>query len=102
MVFQKNILFILFCFLYGCSDYPSGYREGYEGKDKKQWIVFGRGDYLKGFQSGQAEKFQDDWVLENPVEESLMQCPSIAVRTDPLWFLPADYKEIAPNIYSNE
>jgi hypothetical protein len=99
MALQKKVILILFCFLYGCSDYISGYREGYGGSDKKQWIVFGRGDYLKGFHSGQAEKFQDDWLLENPVEESLMECPSVVLRADPLMFLPAEYKKIATDIY---
>ena len=102
MTFVKLSLFIILFLLSGCSDYPSGYREGYEGNDKKQWIVFGRSNYSEGFYSGQAERFQYDWLLENPIEDSLMQCPSIVERADPLMFLPSEYKEIAPNVYSSE
>jgi len=102
MIIQKTIFFILLCSLYACSDYPSGYREGYEGSDKKQWIVFGRGDYSDGYHSGLAEKFQDDWLLENPVNTNTLHCPAIVVRANTLMFLPAAYKEIAPNIYSSK
>ena len=100
MILQKTVLLIIFSFLYGCSDYQTGYRDGYADSDKKQWLVFGRGDYRNGYSSGQAEKFQDDWVLENPVEPGLLHCPSIVVRVDPLMFLPATYKEIAQDVYS--
>ena len=101
MALQKIAVLILFFCLYGCSDYSSGYRDGYAGSDKEQWIVFGRDDYLKAYSSGQAEKFQQDWVLENPLEPGLLHCPSIIVRADPLMFLPSEYKEIAPGIYSH-
>jgi hypothetical protein len=73
--FLKLNIFIIILFLSACSDYQSGYREGYEGSEQRQWIVLGRADYHDGFHSGQANKFQDDWLLENPIEESLMQCP---------------------------
>lgn len=102
MVLQKTIIFIFFCCLYGCSDYQSGYREGYGDIDKKQWIVFGREDYLNGYESGQAEKFQQDWVLENPVDTEALHCPAVVLRANPLMFLPSEYIEIAPDIYSNE
>lgn len=101
MILQKTIFLILCCSLYGCSDYPSGYREGYEGSDKKQWILFRRGDYINGYESGVAEKFQEDWMLENPVDTGILHCPSIVVRTNPLMLLPAEYREIAQDIYSN-
>lgn len=101
MYLRKVVIFIICFFLYGCSDYQSGYRDGYGEHDKKQWIVFGRDEYLNGYQSGQAEKFQQDWIAENPVETNALHCPAIIVRADPLMFLPPEYKRIAPDIYSN-
>jgi hypothetical protein len=100
MVLQKTVLFILVVSLYGCSDYQTGYIDGYED-NKKQWIVFGSGEYLKGYSIGQAEKFQQDWVSEYPVETNALHCPAIIVRADPPRFLPAEFKEIAQDIYSN-
>lgn len=102
MKLPNNVLVLLLFLFSGCSDYPTGYLEGYEGGNKKQWIVFGRSEYLKGYQSGQAEKFQDDWLLENPVEEGTLHCPTHIFPADPLMFLPVEYKEIAPNIYRSE
>lgn len=100
MTLRNVLVFIICFFLYGCSDYPSGYRDGY-GDNKKQWIVFGRADYLNGYQSGLAEKFQQDWLLENPVDTEALHCPAIIIRANPLMLLPAEYTEIAPDIYSN-
>ncbi len=96
----REFVILALCFsLYGCSDYQTGYRDGYAEHDKKQWFVFGRDRYFKGYHSGHAEKFQQDWVFENPVEENLLHCPSVIVRTDPLMFLPSEYKRIAQDIY---
>jgi len=96
----RKVVILIICFsLYGCSDYQTGYKDGYADNDKKQWVVIGRGEYLNGYFSGQAEKFQQDWVLENPVKTNGLQCPDIIVRADPLMFLPPGYKRIAPDTY---
>ena len=99
MYLQKTVILIICFSLYGCSDYQSGYKDGYGEDDKKQWIVFGRSSYLNGYNSGQAEKFQQDWVLEYPVEPNLLHCPTILDRDDPLTYLLPGYKRIAQDIY---
>ena len=102
-MFLRELILLTLCFsLYGCSDYQTGYRDGYAAHDKNEWIVFGRDRYFKGYHSGQAEKFQQEWVIENPVKENLLHCPTIMVRTDPLMFLPPEYKRIAQDIYQIE
>ncbi len=99
-MYLRKVVILIICFsLYGCSDYQTGYRDGYEENDKKQWVGFGRGGYLNGYFSGQAEKFQQDWVSEILTETNGLQCPDIIVRADPLMFLPPGYKRIAPDIY---
>lgn len=100
MVLKKTITFLLFFSLYSCSDYQAGYKDGYEGIDKRQWLVFGRGDYIDGYQSGEAEKFQQDWVSEYPVEIKGLQCRSIIINADPFMLLPTKFKEISSDIYS--
>ena len=100
MHLRKIIILISCYFIYGCSDYPSGHKDGYESAEKKQWIVFGRSDYMDGFYVGEAEKFQQDWLAENPVETNplRLQCPDVFLA-DPLMFLPAGYKRIEQDIY---
>ncbi len=99
MYIRKTVILIIFFFLYGCGGYPSGHKDGYEGTEKKKWIVFGRSEYLKGFYEGEAKKFQQDWLAENPVEIGGLQCPDTIVRADPLMFLPPEYKRITQDIY---
>ena len=100
MYIRKAVILIICFFLYGCGDYPEGHKDGYEGTEKKQWIVFGRSEYLDGFYEGEAEKFQQDWLAVNPVETNplRLQCPDVFLA-DPLMFLPAGYKRIAPDTY---
>ncbi len=96
----KNIFILVFSLnLYGCSDYQTGYKEGYQGNDKNQWVVFGKEGYFEGYHSGQAEMFQQDWLAENPVETSLLQCPTTFIHTDPLNVLPTGYEQIAQDVY---
>ena len=102
MNLHNSIFSALLLLISGCSDYPTGYNEGYEGSNKNQWIVFGRSEYFNGYHSGQAAKFQDDWLLENPTQVSSLHCPTNIIPADPLMFLPAGYDKIAPDIYRSE
>ncbi len=100
MYFRKVIILIICYFIYGCGDYPSGHKDGYESAEKKQWIVFGRSEYLDGFYAGEAEKFQQDWLAENFTDTNRLrlQCPDVFLA-DPFMFLPTEYKRIAPDTY---
>jgi len=99
MLLRELIVLIICCFIYGCSGYPSGYKDGYGSIDKRQWIVFGRSEYLSGFEAGKAEKFQQDWLAENFSDINHLQCPVVTILADPLMFLPAEYKRVAPDTY---
>ena len=100
MYIRTSVILIICFSLYGCGDYPSGHKDGYEGTEKKQWVVFGRSEYMDGFYEGEAEKFQQDWHAENPVETNplRLECPDVFLA-DPLMFLPAGYKRIEQDIY---
>ena len=99
MCFKKILILIVCSFIYGCGDYPSGHKDGYEGIEKNQWIVFGRSEYLDGFYEGEAEKFQQDWLAENYVETNGLQCTEVIFLVDPFMYLPAEYKRIGPDTY---
>ena len=99
MCFRKILILIVCSFIYGCGDYPSGHKDGYEGIEKNQWIVFGRSEYLDGFYEGEAEKFQQDWLAENLTETNQLQCTEAIFLVDPFMFLPAEYKRTAPDTY---
>ncbi len=90
MLLRELIVLIICCFIYGCSDYPSGYKDGYGSIDKRQWIVFGSSEYLSGFEAGKAENFSDI---------NHLQCPVVTILADPLMFLPTEYKRVAPDTY---
>jgi hypothetical protein len=99
MHFRKVINLIICYFIYGCGDYPSGHKDGYESTEKNQWIVFGRSEYLDGFYAGEAEKFQQDWLAENFTEKNRLECPEVVFLADPFMYLPTEYKRIAPDTY---
>ena len=97
---RKLIILVISCFIYGCSDYPSGYKDGYGSIEKKQWIVFGKKDYLDGFHVGKGDKFQQDWLAENLPETNQLQlhCPDVFLA-DPIIFLPIEYKRTGFDTY---
>ena len=96
----RKIIILFIChFIYGCSDYPSGFKDGYGNNAQEQWIVFGKAEYLEGFQAGKAEKFQQDWLAENYSDINHLQCPVVTILADPLMFLPTEYKRVAPDTY---
>ena len=98
----RKIIILISCYcIYGCSDYPSGHEDGFEGAEKKQWIVFGRSEYLDGFYEGEAEKFQQDWLAVNPVETNPLRlhCPVVTISADSLMFLPVEYKRVGTDAY---
>lgn len=99
MHLEKIIILIACYFIYGCSDYPSGYKDGYENNEQMQWIIFGKEGYLEGFQEGKAEKFQQNWLAENYSDINHLQCPVVTILADPLMFLPAEYKRVGPDTY---
>ena len=90
MCFKKILILIVCSFIYGCGDYPSGHKDGYEGIEKNQWIVFGRSEYLDGFYEGEAENY---------VETNGLQCTEVIFLVDPFMYLPAEYKRIGPDTY---
>jgi hypothetical protein len=98
--FRKTIILIICYFIYGCGDYPSGHKDGYESTGKKSWIVFGRSEYLDGYYVGEAEKFQQDWLAENLTETNQLrlQCPDVFLA-DPIMFLPIEYKKVGLDTY---
>lgn len=95
----KTIILISCCCIYGCSDYPSGYKDGYGSIEKRQWIVFGKEGYLEGFHEGKSDKFQQDWFAENLSDINQLQCPVVSILTDPFIYLPAEYKRVGPDTY---
>ena len=100
MYFRIVIILIICYFIYGCGDYPSGHKDGYESTEKKSWLVFGRSEYLEGFYAGEAEKFQQDWLAENFTETNQLrlQCPDVFLA-DPIMFLPIEYKRVGIDTY---
>lgn len=100
MLLRKIIILTTCCFLYSCSDYSSGYKDGIESNEKNEWIVFGRLEYLEGFEVGKAEKFQQDWLAENLAETNQLrlQCPD-EFLADPIMFLPIEYKRVGLDTY---
>jgi len=100
MYFRIVIILIICYFIYGCGDYPSGHKDGYESTEKKSWLVFGRSEYLDGFYAGEAEKFQQDWLAENLTETNQLrlQCPDVFLA-DPIMFLPIEYKRVGIDTY---
>ena len=90
------------CFIYSCSDYPSGHEDGFEGVEKKQWIVIGRSEYLEGFYVGEAEKFQQDWLAENYSDINQLQCPVVTILDDPFNYLPAEYIRVGTDTYKTD
>ena len=100
MYFRKTIILIICYFIYGCGDYPSGHKDGYESTGKKSWIVFGRSEYLDGYYVGEAEKFQQDWLAENLTETNQLrlQCPDVFLA-DPIMFLPIEYRKVGLDTY---
>jgi len=99
MHFRKLIILIICYFIYGCSDYPSGYKDGYGSIEKKQWVILGRADYSEGYQAGKAEKFQEEWFAENLKDMNQLQCPVVTTLADPLMFLPVEYKKVGIDTY---
>ena len=99
MCLNKTIVLITCCIICGCSDYASGYKDGYENTEENKWIVFGRSLYQDGFYAGRSEKFQQEWFDENMADMNLLQCPVVTIRADPLMFLPTEYKRVASDIY---
>jgi hypothetical protein len=99
MPLRKTIILISCYFIYGCSDYQSGHKDGYESAEKKQWIVFGRSEYMDGFYAGEAEKFQQDWLAENYSDINQLQCPVVTILADPFNYLPAEYIRVGPDTY---
>jgi len=97
----KLVILMLCLLLTACGSYESGYIDGYQEKDNKQWILFGRNQYNEGFQAGRMEVFQDDWLAENLADMSIgkNQCPDITLKADPLMFLPSNWKRIGPDLY---
>lgn len=96
----KYLMLFVFCYqIYGCGDYPAGYQDGYAKSEKKQWLVFGRKAYQQGFDAGLAEKFQQDWFAQNLSEMNILHCPEVIIRTDPLMFLPPEYKRSGNDTY---
>jgi len=99
-VYFRNIIILIICyFIYGCGDYPSGHKDGYESTGKKSWIVFGRSEYLDGYYVGEAEKFQQDWLAENYSDINHLQCTVVTILVDPFIYLPAEYKRVGPDTY---
>jgi len=100
-VYFRIVIILIICyFIYGCGDYPSGHKDGYESTEKKSWLVFGRSEYLDGFYAGEAEKFQQDWLAENLTETNQLrlQCPDVFLA-DPIMFLPIEYKRVGIDTY---
>jgi len=100
-VYFRIVIILIICyFIYGCGDYPSGHKDGYESTEKKSWLVFGRSEYLDGFYAGEAEKFQQDWLAENFTETNQLrlQCPDVFLA-DPIMFLPIEYKRVGIDTY---
>lgn len=99
-MYFRNIIILIICyFIYGCGDYPSGHKDGYESTEKKQWIIFGRAEYMDGFYVGEAEKFQQDWLAENYSDINHLQCPVVTILADPFIYLPAEYKRVGIDTY---
>ena len=100
---MHKILFIVSClFLTACGEHETGYYDGYQGKDEKQWLIFGRAQYKKGFQAGRSEAFQDDWFAENLADmyiDNSLQCEPLAVKVDPLIIFPDNWKRTGTNIF---
>ena len=99
MYYRKVLILIVCYFIYGCGDYLSGHKDGYEGTERNQWIVFGRSDYLDGFHEGEAERFQQDWFAENLTAINQLQCLVVTISADPLMFLPVEYKRVGTDTY---
>ena len=79
----------------GCSDYKSGFEDGYDGVEKQGWIVFGKADYLQGFSDGEADKFQQDWVSVNTLEGDTRTCRAPVITTEAGMFTPVGYQRVA-------
>jgi len=106
LIYSRIKIGLIFCLLAtGCSDYQTGYQEGfghgYQEAKHNKWIVFGRDDYLRGYDAGQAEKFQEEWVSEDALElgDSPLRCRDIKIEADALMFLPAEYRRISTDTY---
>ncbi len=99
MYYRKTFILIICCFIYGCGDYSSGHKDGYENTELKQWIVIGRAEYLDGYYVGEAEKFQQDWLAENYSDINQLQCPVVTILADPFNYLPAEYKIVGTDTY---
>lgn len=97
---QHTLVFIALILLSACSDYQTGYTDGYDSKEQQQWIVFGRNDYVTGFHAGQAEKFQVDWLAENPLRDDIRYCPDFITTVDATYILPKGYSNIGLDMYS--
>ncbi len=95
----STIVIVLFSF--GCSDYQSGYQDGYEGMEQR-WTLFGYDEYSNGYQIGKADKFQEDWESENAIDidDELLQCRDIFFEVNHTNFSLQNYTKSSGNVYS--
>jgi hypothetical protein len=48
----KVALMIFLNIVVSCSDYETGFKNGFKGIKYNKWILFGREDYMKGYEEG--------------------------------------------------
>ena len=100
MKLPLTIGFLVLLLAAGCSNYESGYHDGYRDKSANKWLSLVSSRYEKGYQDGAAEKFFSDWMMENEDDITEQSCPVILTELHPLMYLTPGYEETQPGLFS--
>ena len=81
----QTIIACLLSLTAACSDYQTGYDNGYNNVEARNWLVSGRREYQEGYQQGQMQAFHDDWYAENADDIDVgLSCPAVVMRVSPV------------------
>ena len=84
-IIVQTIIACLISLTAACSDYQSGYENGYNNVEARNWLVLGRQEYQEGYQEGQMQAFHDNWYAENADDIDVgLSCPAVVMRVSPL------------------
>ena len=97
-----DIRVILLCavlFGAGCSNYETGFDDGFAGTELHSWIFIGKSDYIRGYYDGEADRLHNDWTAVNAVEDDRLICraPAQLIQSDQ--FSPVGYQHVAENVF---
>ena len=75
----------LLLFTSSCADHKTGYEDGYNNIEARNWLLLVRHQYDKGYMEGQMQAFHDDWYAENADDIDVgLNCPVTVMKLSPV------------------